>query len=268
MTEEVQEAVEEPQDQDAQEPSIEERAAGLGWKSPDEWKGEKPKGYIDDPARFVEWAENLGPVKKMMESQAAELTRIKEEQRRTEAAVLRQVERERAQYQANLKAIQAAKAQAHNTGDIDSYVALDRQESQIRAQAEAPEAPPEAEISAKDREEFDMWVANNSDWFGPNLDKEKSEAAVAAYAEAERRGISTVKGRLAFVDKQIAAKAPPKEPPVARFETALGAGGGGQSAFSKLPKDAKDQFKRFVVKGIFADSDADRKQYAEDYNAA
>ncbi len=252
------------------EPTIEERAASLGWKSPDEWKGDKPRGYIDDPARFVEWAENLGPVKKLVESQQKELEALREQARRSEAAVMRQVERERAQYKANLEAIRAAKAQAVQDGDADAYTALDRREMAMRAEAEDKPQSQAPQMSDHDRRAVDIWVANNSDWFGPSGDKERSDAAVQLMGEATERGIASIEGQLAYVDRQMAIRFPKeqtKPEPVSRFDTALGAGGG-QSAFSKLPKEARDQFRRFVEKGVFADDEAARKQYTEDYNAA
>ena len=46
-------------------PEAEQEAKALGWKSPDEWKGDVPSGYIDDPTKYLERAESFTPFRKI-----------------------------------------------------------------------------------------------------------------------------------------------------------------------------------------------------------
>jgi hypothetical protein len=38
----------------APDPEIVEEARLFGWKAPEEWVGDKPAGYIDDPKRYLD----------------------------------------------------------------------------------------------------------------------------------------------------------------------------------------------------------------------
>ena len=255
--------VPETQDAPQYDDSAAEQARALGWKSPDEWVGERPKGYIEDPERYVEWATKSPAVKALQ----SKLDRLEEIARRSEAAIQKQVERERAEHQRQLRAIREAKRSALEAGDVEAARQLDDREEMMRAASQPQEGP---QISTVDKAEFETWVARNSDWFGADRDKEKSELAVQLFGEANERGLTTVKAQLAYVDHQLQLRAKPTAaPPPAqsKFESGLGLGGR-VSSFSKLPNEAKDAFTRFVKQGLFTDDEAGRKAYAEDYNAA
>lgn len=248
-------------------PEVEMEARALGWKPPEEWKGDAPPtGIIDDPARYLERAESFGPFRKLKEQNAEALRRI-------EAVAARQLERERQQHQATLDRIKAEKIAAVEVGDVDKYKALETREDAIRKQAPAEMAPqqaPSEEIAA-----IDAWRKDRP-WFGkdaPDFNLLLSQKAAEVYGLAVQNGITSYKDRLAFVDSQMATAHPElyrkKAAPVENVEAGLTFGSASASSpFEKLPKDAKDAFRRFVEKGVFKDTKEDRAQYAEDYNAA
>lgn len=265
MTEEVTQAapVEAPAQVDAPAPQkwssdVETEARALGWKAPDEWKGEVPSGYIDDPGRYLERAESFGPFRKLKEQNAEALRRI-------EAVAAKQVERERAQHQEALAKIKADKIAAVEVGDIDAYKALEKREEAVRSQA--PDAKSDA-VPDNHRAAIEQWSVNKP-WF--KADPIKTNAAAIIYGQAQQSGLTDPSAILAYVDremsKQFADLAPKVQ--VETVEAGLTFGSGSvASPFEKLPKDAKEAFRRFVEKGVFKDTKEDRAQYAEDYNAA
>lgn len=266
MTEEVTLAapVEAPAQVDAPapkwSPDVEAEARALGWKPPDEWKGDlPPAGIIDDPARYLERAENFAPFRKLKEQNAEALRRI-------EAVAAKQVERERAAHQEALAKIKADKIAAVEVGDIDAYKALEKREEAVRSQA--PDAKSEA-VPDNHRAAIEQWSVNKP-WF--KADPIKTQAAAIIYGQAQQSGLTDPGAILAYVDREMSkqfADLAPKATPVETVEAGLTFGSGSvASPFEKLPKDAKDAFRRFVEKGVFKDTKEDRAQYAEDYNAA
>jgi hypothetical protein len=84
------------------------------------------------------------------------------------------------------------------------------------------------------------------------------------FAERELRKLYPA----AFQPAAPVAAAQAQAKPVVQRVDGGGLGGGAKvSAFTALPSEAKSAFKRFVDQGIFQDTDADRKRYADDYNS-
>jgi hypothetical protein len=240
-------------------PEIETEARALGWKAPDEWKGEIPSGYIDDPNRYLERAENFTPFRK-----ARELA--DERFRRLESVAAKQVERERAAHQAELAKIKTDKIAAVEIGDVDAYKALETREETVRKQA-PDAAPTEPAVPDNHRAAIEKWSVGN-DWF--KKDPVMTQAAAMLYGQAQQDGLTDPGAILARVDAEMAKRFTglAKATPVESVEGGLTFGSGSVSSpFEKLPKDAKDAFRRFVEKGVFKDSKEDRAIYAEDYNA-
>jgi hypothetical protein len=119
---------------------------------------------------------------------------------------------------------------------------------------------------------IDGWAVGK-DWF--RTDPVMTQAAVTYYGEAQGKGITDPNAILKYVDNQIAKKFRIEGVPVAEQMTAsqtvtpgLSFGAPTADAFSKLPRDAQETFKRFVAKGLFTDDKAGRAAYVEDYNDA
>jgi hypothetical protein len=240
-------------------PDVETEARALGWKAPDEWKGEVPATYIDDPARYLERAENFTPFRKLKEANSEALRKI-------EAVTARQMERERASHAEELAKIKAEKVAAVEVGDIDAYKALEKREDKLREAA--PDVPRQSAVPDEHRVAIESWSVNKP-WF--KSDPVMTQAAAMLYGQAQADGLTDPKAILAKVDAEMAKRFTglAKAAPVEAVEGGLTFGSGSvASPFEKLPKDAKDAFRRFVEKGVFKDTKEDRATYAEDYNAA
>lgn len=248
-------------------PEAETLAREWGWKSTDEWKGEPPPGFIDNPERYVERFDKLPPVKKLQEKLADQERKTEERLRKIEAVTSKALERERASYTAQIEALKAQKLQAVETGDVEAFKALDRREAAL-TQAVAEPAPKADGVPPDHKAAIDQWSVGK-DWF--RNDAIKTQAAVVLYGQAQNKGLSDPKAILAYVDAEMAKTfASPAQPQQQQSMVDPGLTFGGQSAdpFAKLPKDAKDTFQRFVKQGLFTDDKAGRAAYAEDYNAA
>lgn len=242
------------------------RARALGWKSPDDWKGELPSGYIAEPEKYVDWV-TKNPGVKALEKK---LQDVEAAQRKYERVMELQLQRTTASYQAELKRLEEQKIAAVEVGDVEQYKALQQKQAELSQQIEPPK---EQGIPPEVKADIDQWAAGKT-WFGKGGDALKTQAAAQFWSEAEAKGITTTKAILAHVDarmaetfadmRQVEQKAPPQT--VEAGLTFPGVSGG--DAFSKLPKDAQSEFKRMVAKGWFNDTKEDRAQYAKDYNDA
>lgn len=241
-------------------PDVEQEARALGWKAEDEWKGEKPAGYIPDPVRYLERAESFAPFRKLKEQNAEALRRI-------EAVAAKQVERDRAAHAAELARVKAEKAAAVETGDVEAYKALDKQEDRLREAA--PEAPQKSAVPDNHRAAIENWSVDKP-WF--KKDQSMTIAAANFYGEAQADGLTDPQAILKFVDRRMGETFTQLTPKAARdstVESGLTLGGGAKpGAFETLPRDAKDAFQRFVQRGVIEDTKEARAQWAEDYNAA
>jgi hypothetical protein len=240
-------------------PEDEEEAKFLGWKSPDEWVGEKPPGYIDDPKRYVERVANTKPFqalsKRLEETEKQYQDRLRKLESMSEAAMKRMksdFEREKAE-------IAAKKLEAVQSADEDAYKALDEREKALSA----PE--PQVDPFVQDYASKNEWTQN------PLLVKQAYEM-IELNPDMRRR---SAQDQFEYAEKNLRRMYPgmfsePEKPKPAQSRV----DGGGMVAgartdpFTALPEDAKRQFRKFVDEGLFKDDAKGRKQYAEDYNAA
>jgi hypothetical protein len=260
MTEETQAAPEAaPVEAPRWAAETEQEAKALGWKAPDEWKGDIPPGYIDNPEKYLERAESFTPFRKLKEKLHETESKFDQRFSKLEAVSARALERKIAE-------IQTAKLAAVETGDVEGYKALEQQQANLAREAEAPSAVPNDHKTAIDR-----WAVGKG-WF--KTDKVMTQAAVVLYGEAQEKGITDPTAILSYVDDQMGKKFRIEgEPVVKHMNQAVSPGltfgaPAGADPFSKLPADAKKDFARFVAKGWFTDDKAGRAAYAEDYNAA
>lgn len=235
-----------------------DEARAFGWKSPDEWKGEKPKGYIDDPRRYLERISGSTPFKKMQAD-------FEERTRKLEAVTQRVLADQQARHQAELERIRAEKLKAVDLADVDAYRKLDEQEKAL-SQPEQPRQP-DADPFIQDYVARNPWVQN------PMLQKVGAALVDANPAIAA----SDAKTQFEYAERQLrvlhpeffpAAPAAPKPAPRRNVDAGgLAVPNAGGDPMAKLPSEAKAAFKKFVAQGIFKDTAADRKRYADDYNA-
>lgn len=240
----------------------EAEAKMFGWKAPDEWAGEKPPGYIDNPKRYMERAEASGPFRKMREREAALQHRLE----KIENVSQRALERQRMQFERQLSDINAQKRAAVELGDTEAYDKLEKQASDIVSLAREPAAPPpQAEPSPVVAEyvQKNEWAKNPLIWdtaiklvdSNPAMQMATPEQQLA-YAEGEVRKMYP-----AYFEKPI-----DMIPAPARV-TAGGLGAPAKSGFAKLPQEAQAAFSRFVAEGLFEDNEKGRKEFLDDYES-
>lgn len=251
-------------------PEVETEARALGWKSSDEWKGELPPSYIDNPERYVERAYSSTPFRKAEERHNARLAEVEskadERLRKVEAAMAKTYERDRAALIAQIEQVKAEKVQAVEVGDVDRFRALEKREDALR-KVEMPAPVSAPEYPADETRAVGEWISGKT-WF--NQDRIKTQAAVEFYAKAEAQGLRSPADKLKFVEMEMSktfADLAPK-PVMQAVDAGLTFGNTSQTlSFDKLPKEARDAYKRFVARGL-ADTKENRDAYAEDYNAA
>lgn len=237
----------------------EQEAKALGWKSPDEWKGDVPSGYIDDPSKYLERAESFTPFRKIKE-------RMTEVERKADERIRKLESVQEKAFERKLAEIQAAKIEAVEVGDVEKFKALETQQSELQK----PEAP--AQDYSPHLSEIQRWSVGK-DWF--KSDTIMTQAAATMYGEAQSKGLTDPKAILAEVDRRLAETFPHKfgaKPAAmqrgADVEPGLTFGGGTADPLDKLPSDAKAAFARYVAKGLFKDTKEGRAAYAKDYNDA
>lgn len=271
---------------DDSSPEEMEKAKGIGWKSPAEWRGKPPpKGFIR-AKEFLERAETVIPImksenKKLKDELAesrAELKAFKEETKETVAnmAKMSKVALERQRTQLEDKYTAAIDA-ATEVGDKEQVRKLrDAERKDLKAFDEAvEEAKPSKEEVDKAKEKVNgalpkevqdtigTWIANNT-WY--STDPEMQALANARHGKLlkEKPGL-TLAENLEEVRKYVAGKYPEEfgeedkpdddERPSrgSRVEgSSRLAGGSSGSKFSRLPADAKAQADKFIKEdGLF-----------------
>tara|TARA_R110000782_G_scaffold218427_1_gene305781 strand:- start:12679 stop:13545 length:867 start_codon:yes stop_codon:yes gene_type:complete len=253
-------------------PEDAEDAKQLGWKSPDDWQGEKPAGYIDDPRRYLDRFERIPAVKALKEQTAKIQKDADDRARKLDALYAQQAQSQRDAYESRLAEITKGQRQAASLADTDAYDRLEAEKAKL--------APPRQEEPQDEAPQVDPYVqqyrsGEGGKWLdnpilldtgkklidaNPAILQRPAQEQVA-YAEAELRKMYP-----AYFPSNAAA-------PKAQRTQRVDGGGlanqlGGGNGFEKLPPDAKTQFKRFVKEGLFSDDEQGRKAYTNDYNNA
>ena len=244
-------------------------AKAFGWKAPEEWAGEKPRGYIDDPRRYLERAETFRPFK-VLRDRTENLERdFQERFRKLESASSATIISERARYDREIATIQQGKRDAVDTADREMYDRLEKQQASLSRPYDAP--PPASQPIVQDT--FVQEYAKANDWVNNPILREAGAKLIEAGGYANR----PAKDQIEYAEREVRRMYPNMFAPVAAAQPAPmqmrvdggGLGGGAKGgAFAKLPTEAKSAFKKFVGDGIFQDTEVDRKRYADDYDNA
>lgn len=244
-------------------------ARALGWKPKDEWKGEAPPGFIDNPRAYLDRAETFGPFRKLRER----TERLEEHLRKVESVAAKQVERAQQQaeqeYQRRLEAINAQKRKAAEEGDLEAYDKWNAAEQRLeRPRPEAVEPVAPQDPITPDLREKHKWVTD------PYLRHQGAQLVDQGFRSGELPKGASAQEQAEYAETRLKSyfphifnppkKDPPKPSPVEAGGVAQAARGG----FASLPKEAKDAFKRLVAQGVFKDTDEDRKFYHDEYNAS
>ena len=243
-----------------------EQAKEFGWKSPDEWVGEVPAGYIDDPRRYLERADNFKPFKALKQKLAEAETNFTTRISKLESISAKALEAQKAQVQRELDAIHEQQRQAVSEADTDRFDDLEKRKRELSKSDVAPQDGPH---------EYVAEYAKTNKWVN---DPALRSIGAQLIDGAGMRG-APVEAQIRFAEQEIKRLYPhmfeapktetPKPKPAPQRVDAGGLGGGTKaSPFSKLPPEARTAFNRFVAEGIFENTEADKKRYADDYDAA
>lgn len=282
------------------DPAIEREARELGWKPESEWKGEPPKGGFRSAEDFVQRGKEVYPIvnKQLKEELAKRDTELAELRRETTDKITRMermsstaLKTQREQIEAKYEALKEA---AVDGADRKAYDAANKAQTEALKDFDEKAKDPEPEKKKTDapelpreiKETIDAWVSDNG-WF--NADKAMNTEANAYhnYLLRAKPGL-TIKENLAKVREHIMAEYPDKfdRPKTDEGDEDTGRGGsrveggsrmnggGGKSAWSKLPDDAKKQADKFIKDdGLFLEKgetveknlQAARERYANQY---
>lgn len=252
--------------QPAKDPAIEERARKLGWKSPEEWRGDPPPGGHKSAAEFLETNAALRRELDLVRAESVEATRRSIEV--AQAAMQRQLARERDEIEAYYAAERSAAIQA---GDVKAVDALDAAKSK--------------ELAALQPQQNEAWIAEaearNADIIQNPLTAGAFQGVFRDLSRRVQAGeypqLKTRKdiAEAAFwvVRQRMGGGQQPK--PAAQAEQpprAVGVDAGGRAAsgatskgYNGLPDEAKTAFKMLSKSGAYSDDPKGRAEYAKDY---
>jgi len=251
-------------------PEDAEEARAFGWKSPEEWRGDKPDTYIDDPAQFLDRLSRSRPFRVMQDR----LEEQAEAARKTQAVAQKALEAQRAQYEDRIRALQGQKMQAVESGDVKGYEAISKNIEALRQAA--PEAAPQQAGPDPYIEQY--MASEEGKWLEDPALKQTAAQIIDLAPHVQSmpapQQVAYAKSELSkmFPDKFAApAPKPTPRPRTSPVEAGSLAGGRGGDEFSKLPADAKEAFAKQKAQGFFehlGDEKAAKAFYAKEYNNA
>lgn len=251
----------------------------FGWKRPDEWQGDKPPGFIDNPKEFLARVERSrifqGMNQKLAEKEAAAEERI----RRIEAMTDKALQAQRAAFERQLSDIEARKRAAVGMADEAAYDRLEKERAGLIREAQRVLAPPQPP-QAPQRGPVDPEVASyakTAAWMqNPALIAQGAfivEHRPDIKAMPQMEQVKAVERELSKMYPSFFQTAPSAAPAAPRPQTVDGgglAGGASRAAnsFDRLPPEAKSAFKKFAAQGLFPDNEQGRKAYTDEYLAS
>jgi hypothetical protein len=271
-------------DNEDDSPEVIAEAKSLGWKSPDEWKGEPPKNGFVKAKEYVERGKHVLPIvrsqleKSEREREALEVRLAKLESETTDkisrmdrmskVALQRQRESIERQYE-------AAKEAAIEVGDKDAYRQADKASKEaLKEFDEAAEDKvvttkkdldePAKDLPADVKKTISAWTKDNT-WYDDDEDlrviatnyhgkllKDKPHLTLERNLEEVSKYIND-KYRKKVEAAEEEDEEEDERPRRSRVESgSRGGGSAGGSSFSKLPVDARKQADRFIKEeGLF-----------------
>jgi len=242
---------------------VEEKARQMGWVSQEEWKGDPGKWR---PAEeFVERGENIIPILKDRVSKLEEELQISLKLNKAEIEAVKKATLAQAQkdYEKQLDELRKQKFEAVQSGDVEQYTKIERQEKNLK--------PPE-EPKSQETPVFAEWKAKNS-WYGADKDLTDWAEFVAAKIHTENPNMEE-KAFYESVASRVKTQYPDKftnpnreKPDMVEGGGAKPSGGKGKT-WSDLPDSAKSAYarlaKKFEDKGRKLDKDTYVKGYFEE----
>lgn len=258
--------IEEPK---APERNWEAEAREMGWKPRDQWRG--PENGWKSAEDFVRKGEEFLPfVKASLErerSRNSEMEARNEERvRRLEESYIKAMERQKAQYKAEMDAIQAQMDMAVEAGDVAAYKALNRKRD---AMGTAPEVPEKPKTEGTDHPAVVEWGRHNP-WFYNNP---VMRSLAISTAGTVAQGGGDVHAQIRAAEDEVKRRFPEHfpangaqpRPPVVESggQSVRGTSRKREKGVSDLPPEARRAFDKFVQDKIYKAEDLAR--YAKAY---
>jgi len=245
----------------------EDEARRFGWKSPDEWKGERPRGYVESPTEYMERVKRSKTFTAMEERLRKSEAEAQETARKMQAVYDQIAERQRQEYETQLAQIAQQQRRAVETKDVQAFDALAERRAQLERQAPVAAPPGPVPAVAEYRQKHE-WAQDPALWM---------EAAQAVDLAA-RAGhvLRNPEEQLAYAESVMKRKYPhlfqpatPAPAPARPSPVDPGgiAGGSRGPSLAALPAEARAAFSKFVKDGLFTDDAKGRAAYLEMYNA-
>lgn len=269
------------------DPEVEQEARKLGWKPPEEWRGEPPKNGFESAAEYLERANRQVPLlRKQLDTERQariDLERRLDRQSKEHAATVRDIQRmskvaldtQREQIEARYdgmmeRAVESGDTEAFRQARREKTEAMAKIDERLRPddiEADKTTKTADAELPPAVKATVDGWITENS-WFVSDAEMSALANAYHARLLREKPGLTLVQN-LEAVRKYVAKRFPERfdeaegedvesgeERPVRRSPVEGGSrmagAGGGRSLYSKLPADAKAQADAFIKQdGLF-----------------
>lgn len=269
MSDEIEEVDEIEEIQEEAPNEAETLARERGWVPEDEWEGPEGKwmpaeDFNEMNSRRLQQADGIAKAEiSRLNGELSELkTTINDLGAYMKKADNRAMQKARA-------ALEAEMREAVADGDVEEF---DRISSDIKELADDAEEKTEGKPDGDPEGDpaFKAWHENN-DWYNEDVDMTVFTDNAAGIVARKNPGM-TGEAFYAEVDKLVRAKFPDKfentrrkkAPNLEGARNGTGRGGDG-SLWSKVDKEGREAFARFVDQGVFEDTKEDRNQYADDY---
>lgn len=259
-----------PVDEKAErEAKMEEEARSGGWVPLTEWRGD-PEDHVS-AREFLRVSRIVSPLKRKLD----EAERRNGEFVKKFGEMSKQVEMEvKTRYEAEIARLAAAKKDAFERADYTAFEAADQEAARIKERY-ATTVPEAIDIQAQNVV-FKEWVANNSWYNNPELQREADDKGreIAMNITGGTRDMTPFeyKHMLSEVAREFGAKVKTAAPPPVQPARAPAHSGKPKTrTFNSLSADEKDAFRRFQRMGIYKDSgdvEKDASSYIRDLDSA
>lgn len=268
--------------------NFEVEAKTLGWVPQDQWKGD-PDKWVDAEA-FVKKGETVVPMlvrdKRMLAEQVRTL-REEQEQLKKDAVKFREmVERQSTQekqaLEAQIRELQAAKAQAVTNGEGDVVVEIDDKIDKLKEKRQELNEPPKKDDAPSVHPDF-KYFQEAHPWYGKDPQLTRAADGIAYIVSAENPGIQgkelydAISERLPNLEIYKARFPDKVRKPINRVEdnsdtapSDTGTSRRGSRDYNSLPAEAKKECERYIKNGWISDkqykSEKDKREaYAKLY---
>lgn len=268
---ENEEEIQEEEQEDTPETSEAElRARERGWKSRDEWRGEVPDNFVDDPDEFNRRHEQSNP------RLINEITELRSKVSEIETATKRALESQKRQHEADLKRertrLMGEMRSATEMADTDRFDKAQKDLEVLEAARSAPESEEQKgnTYSPDTDPNFLSWYQENN-WYKSDPVKTAAAEAIANQVVAARiTPQSHGRGFYDEITRRLSESQGNNVSNTPRPNTGSPASGAGKPktyGFQHLPQEFKKEFKYMVQRGIYENTEKERAAYTNQLKA-